>query len=168
LVDQRFDGGGAVGRVDGPEDADARRRHRADERRLARWKQINAIKRCAHPEAVEKGNIGLAPKKDIFKEHHAPHIGDRHRMTDHRGARARERFEEMLPALAHLADAAGAPPHMGLGVDEDRWAGRVAIGDLLCREVVDVVLGRRKAVYLTLPEGKDRAGAREPEHPTAG
>ena len=74
----------------------------------------------------------------------------------------------MLPTLAHLADATGAPPHMGLGIDEDRWAGRFAIRNSLCRETVDVVLRRRKAVYLTLPESKDRTGAREPEHPTAG
>jgi hypothetical protein len=55
---------------------------------------------------------------------------------------------------------------MGLGVDEDRWAGRVAISNLLCREAVDVVLGSRKAVHLTLTEGKGRAG--EPEDPAAG
>src|SRR6185295_10560730 len=61
-------------------------------------------------------------RKETFGEdrlvNHSPHIGDRHGMTDHPRARAGERFEEMLPALAHLADAAGAPPHMGLGVDE--------------------------------------------------
>ena len=45
LVDQRFGRGGAIGWIDSPEDADARRRHRADQGRLARWKKINAIKR---------------------------------------------------------------------------------------------------------------------------
>ena len=84
-------------------------------------------------------------------------------MADHRGARAGERFEEMLPSLAHLADAAGAPPHMGLGVDEDRWAGRVAIGDPLSREAVDVLLGGRKTVRLAMPEGEGRGAAREPK-----
>jgi hypothetical protein len=48
---------------------------------------------------------------------------------------------------------------MGLGVDEDRGAGRVAIGDPLCRVAVEEALGSRKAVRFTLPEGKDRAGA---------
>ena len=74
----------------------------------------------------------------------------------------------MLAPLAHLTNAAGTPPHMGLGVDEDRWAGRVAIGDPLCREAVDVLLGSWKAAHLTLPERKDRAGAREPDHLAAG
>jgi len=89
-------------------------------------------------------------------------------MADHRGARARQRLEEMLSSLAHLTNAAGTPPHMGLGVDEDRWACRIAIGNSICREAVDVVLGSWKAVHLALPEGKDRAGAREPDHPAAG
>jgi hypothetical protein len=57
---------------------------------------------------------------------------------------------------------------MGLGVDEDRCAGEVAIGDPLCREAVEEALGSRKAVRFTLPESKDRAGARKPEHPAAG
>jgi len=57
---------------------------------------------------------------------------------------------------------------MGLGVDEDRWAGRVAIGNSICREAVDVVLCSWKAVHLTLPESKDSAGAREPDHPATG
>jgi hypothetical protein len=38
---------------------------------------------------------------------------------------------------------------MGLGVDEDRWAGRVAIGNSICREAVDVVLGSWKAGAIT-------------------
>jgi hypothetical protein len=105
--------------------------------------EINAIECRTHAEAVQKGYIGLAAKKDILEKHHATHVGDRHRMADHRGPRTRERFEEMFPPLAHLADAAGTPPHMGLGVDEDRWAGRVAIGNPLRREMVDVMLGNR-------------------------
>jgi hypothetical protein len=35
---------------------------------------------------------------------------------------------------------------MSLGVDKDRWAGRVAIGNLLSREPIDVPLGRRKSM----------------------
>ena len=35
------------------------------------------------------------------------------------GARTGKRFEETLPPFAHLADASGAPPYMGLRVDQD-------------------------------------------------
>src|SRR4029077_16974437 len=49
------------------------------------------------------------------------------------------------------------------------WRGaRRASGYPLCREAVDVLLGSWKAVHLTLPERKDRAGAREPDHLAAG
>ena len=81
------------------------------------------------------------------------------------GTEMAERLRASASPLAHLTNAAGTPPHMGLGVDEDRWAGRVAIGNSICREAVDVVLSSWKAVHLTLPESKDRAGAREPDHP---
>jgi hypothetical protein len=100
---------------------------------------------------------------DVLEEHDPPHIPDRHRMADHGGARAGERFEEMLPSLAHLADAACAPPHMGLRVDEDRRAGRSAIGDPLSRDPVDALLGGRKTVRLAMPEGEGRGAAREPK-----
>src|SRR5207248_4294718 len=150
LVDQRFDRRGAVGRVDSPEHADARR-GRADKGCLARWKKIDAVKRRTHPETIQKGNVGFAAEKDVLKEHDAPHIGDRHRMADDPGARARERFEEMLPPLAHLTDTAGAPPHMGLGVDEDRWAGRVAICNSLSRGAIGVALGSGRSMWLALP-----------------
>jgi hypothetical protein len=62
----------------------------------------------------------------------------------------------MLPSLAHLSNAAGAPPDVRLGVDEDRRASWVAIGNPLCRNAVDVMLGGRKSVRFALPKGEDR------------
>jgi hypothetical protein len=49
----------------------------------------------------------------------------------------------MLAPLGHLTDAAGTPPYMRLRVDENWRSGRVAVGNPLCREAVDIVLGDR-------------------------
>src|SRR5438105_2822313 len=72
------------------------------------------------------------------------------------------------PPLAHLADTASAPPHMSLGVDEDRWAGRVAICNSLSRDAIGVPLGSRKSMCLTLPKREGRGAACKPEQPAAG
>jgi hypothetical protein len=112
--------------------------------------------------------MSVSLEKDIIEEHDASHIGDWHRMAEHRGARARKRFQKMLPSLAHLADAAGTPPYVRLGVDENRWACRVAIGNPLCREMVDVVFGSREAMRLALKKREGRGPTRELERSSAG
>jgi hypothetical protein len=111
------------------------------------------------PKLCKKRDVGLTAEKDVFEEHDSPHIGDRHGMADYRGARARKRFEEMLTPLAHLVDAAGTPPHTGLGVDEDRWACQVAIGNPLCCQAVDKAFGGRNAMRLALQEGENCGAA---------
>jgi len=75
----------------------------------------------------------------------------------------------MLAPLAHLADAASAPPNMGLCVDEDRRSHRVAIGNPLRCEAIDETCGRRhKSLCFTLPEGDEPGTAYELEHPASG
>ena len=89
-------------------------------------------------------------------------------MPDHRGARAGERFEKMLPSLAHLSDAAGAPPNVRLGIDEDRRASWVAIGNALCRKAVDEMLGGRKSVLFALPKREGGGTTCKPKCSSAG
>src|SRR5262252_9570507 len=110
---------------------------------------------------------GCTIRRIDSSEHHSPHVGDRHRTAHHRGARARQRFEKMLPALAHLTDAAGTPPHMGLGIDEDRRAGRLVIGNPLYCQPVDVLLGGRKSMCLARPKGENRGATRKLERSSA-
>jgi hypothetical protein len=68
----------------------------------------------------------------------------------------------MFPSLAHLPDAAGTPLHMGLGVDEDWWAGRVAIGNPLDGKMVDIMPGDWKSMRLALPKREDRGAPATP------
>jgi hypothetical protein len=56
---------------------------------------------------------------------------------------------------------------MCLGVDEDRRAGRGAIGDALSGDAVDILLGRWKTVRLAMPEGARCGAAREAQQPAA-
>ena len=139
-----------------------------NKRRLAWRKKIDAIKRCSHAETVEESNIGSAIEEHVFKEHHPSHIGDRHRMSDHRSARSGKGFEEMLTRFAHLPDAAGAPPNMSLYVDQDRWAHRIVVGNPLRREAINKIRGRRhESLRPALPEG-DEPSAGELDQPAAG
>jgi len=81
--------------------------------------QIDTVERRAHTEAIEESDIGFAVQEHVFEKHHAPHIRNRHRVPHHPSARTGKRFEEMLAPFAHLADTSGAPPYMGLRVDQD-------------------------------------------------
>jgi hypothetical protein len=54
---------------------------------------------------------------------------------------------------------------MGLRVDEDRQAGRRAIGDPVRRDAVDVLVGRRKTVRLAMPEGEGATPLARPSNP---
>ena len=74
----------------------------------------------------------------------------------------------MLPPFAHLTDAARTPPHMGLGIDENRKAGRVAIGNSLYCQPVDVLFEGRKTMCLVLPKGENRGATRELERSSPG
>ena len=90
-------------------------------------------------------------------------------MTHHSSARAGERFQEMLAAIAHLPDAAGAPPDMGLRVDQDRWMGRVAIGNPFRRETIDKAFRRRReGQRLALPKGDEPGAAGGLQYPASG
>src|SRR5215469_7877976 len=74
----------------------------------------------------------------------------------------------MLPPLAHLSNAAGAPPNVRLGVDEDRRASWVAIGNSLCRKAVDEMLGGRKSVRFALPKREARGTTCKLKRSSAG
>jgi hypothetical protein len=165
LIDQRFDGRSAIGWVNSAHNANARRRHRADERRLSWREQIDTVERCTHAKAVQERDVSIAVQKDFLKEHHAPYIGNRHRVPYHFGAGASERFEKMLSPVAHLADAAGAPPHVSLCVDQDRGMHRVAVGNPFRHEAVDKTLPRRReTLHLPLPECEEPGRGRELQH----
>jgi hypothetical protein len=55
-----------------------------------------------------------------------------------------------------------------LGVDEDRRASWVAIGNPLCRKAVDEVLGGRKSVRFALPKREGGGTTCEPKCSSAG
>jgi len=57
---------------------------------------------------------------------------------------------------------------MGLGIDENRRAGRLVIGNPLYCQPVDVLLGGRKSMCLGLPKGENRGATRELERSSAG
>jgi hypothetical protein len=57
---------------------------------------------------------------------------------------------------------------MGLGIDENRRAGRLVIGIPLYCQLVDVLLGGRKSMCLGLPKGENRGATRELERSSAG
>src|SRR6185436_7654395 len=118
---------------DAAEHLDARGRHRADHRSLAWRKQIDAVERRSHPEAVQKCDVGLALHEYVIEEHYAAHVGDGNRPADDRGSRAGERLEKVLAARRHLADSSGSPPYVGLKVDQNRrfQSRGVTIGDAL-------------------------------------
>src|SRR5215471_4624885 len=57
---------------------------------------------------------------------------------------------------------------MGLRIDENWRACRVAIGNPLCGEAFDEVLGGQKAMRFALPKGENRGATRELERSSAG
>jgi len=67
----------------------------------------------------------------------------------------------MLAPFAHLADTSGAPPYMGLRVDQDWWVHRVTIGYPFRRESIDEISRRRQSLRFTLPECDEPGGVRE-------
>jgi hypothetical protein len=55
-----------------------------------------------------------------------------------------------------------------LGVDEDRRASWVAIGNPLCRKAINEMLGGRKSVRFALPKREGGGTTCEPKRSSAG
>jgi hypothetical protein len=68
-----------------------------------------------------------------------------------------------------LANAASAPPNMGMRVDKDSWACLVTISNPFCRQAIDEICRRRhKTLRSRLPKGDEPGTACELEYLASG